>query len=177
MKQNNKNFILTLILFLSFLIVTFLVWYIYLKPEAQVTYDWVRFLPYVNAGLNFCSALFLFFGFIAIKNGNQRVHIKFMSMATATSTLFLVSYLAYHHFHGDTKFLAQGLIRPIYFFILISHILTSVALVPMALMTIVNALLAHFDTHKKWAKYTFPVWMYVSITGVLIVAILKIFNN
>ncbi len=177
MKKNNKNYIDTLIYSLSFVIVLFLVWYIYLKPEASTVYEWVVYLPYVNAFLNSLAALFLIFGYVAIKNGNVKFHIKFMSLATLSSTLFLVSYLSYHHFHGDTKFIAHGLIRPIYFFILISHILLSVALVPMALMTIYNAISMNFITHKKWAKWTFPVWLYVSVTGVVIVFILKIFNH
>ncbi|EQC43220.1 DUF420 domain-containing protein [Bacteriovorax sp. Seq25_V] len=177
MKKNNKNYINTIIYALSFAIVVFLVWYIYIKPEATTVYDWVANLPYVNASLNSLAAIFLVFGFVAIKNGNVKYHIRFMSLATVSSTLFLVSYLLYHHFHGDTKFIADGLIRPIYFFILVSHILLSVALVPMALMTIFNAITMNFVTHKRWAKWTFPVWLYVSVTGVVIVFILKLFNH
>jgi putative membrane protein len=100
-----------------------------------------------------------------------------MLLATFTSALFLVSYIAYHHFHGDSKFLAQGWIRPVYFTILISHILLSVVQVPLILTTLYLAYSKNFVKHKKIAKITFPIWLYVSVTGVLIFIILKWFNE
>lgn len=177
MKSNNQTFINLFISTFSTILVAFLVWYIYFKPEASSTEFWVSYLPYVNATLNSICAMFLTVAYIAVANGNIRIHVRMIALASLTSVLFLVSYLLYHHFHGDTKFLAQGLIRSVYFFILISHILLSVVLVPLYLLTVVNALRGNFVSHKKFAKITFPVWMYVSVTGVLIVVILKVFNQ
>lgn len=177
MKKNNQVFTNFLIATFSTFLVCFLTWYIYLKPEAATVHEWVVYLPYLNAFLNSLSAIFLTIAYIAIKNGDAKIHIRMIGVASTTSLLFLVSYLLYHHFHGDTKFLAQGLIRPIYFFILITHIFLSVLLVPLYLLTVVNALKGNFIAHKKWAKITFPTWLYVSVTGVLIVIILKIFNS
>jgi putative membrane protein len=100
-----------------------------------------------------------------------------MVSALVLSALFLISYLTYHHFQGDTRFLATGLIRPIYFFILISHIILSVAVLPMVLITVFHALRGRFSNHKKIARYTFPVWLYVSVTGVLVFLMLNVFNH
>lgn len=173
MQSNNKTFLNILIATFSVVLVTFLVWYIYFKPESSHNYTWVGYLPYVNAILNSISAIFLSIAIIAIKNGNAKIHIRMIACASVASLFFLVSYLLYHHFHGDTKFLGVGFIRPVYFFILISHIILSVFLVPLYLLTVINALVGNFISHRKWARITFPVWMYVSVTGVLIVVILK----
>ena len=110
-KTNKQNFVYTFLYVLSGLITLFLVWFIYFKPAAQDTYGWVSSLPIVNASLNSLSAILLCFGYYYIKRGDEEKHIVCMSSAVATSGLFLVSYLIYHHFHGDTKFIAQGLIR------------------------------------------------------------------
>jgi len=174
--SNKKNFAYTAIYALSFLIIIFLVWFIYFKPPSQVEYEWVKNLPYVNASLNSLCATFLVLGYYFVKTKRVSLHIKSMSAATVTSGLFLVSYLLYHHFHGDTKFLAQGLIRPIYFFILITHIILSVVMVPMVFITLWNAFTNKVEKHKKWARFTLPIWLYVSVTGVAIVYILKNFN-
>ncbi|MFG1494145.1 DUF420 domain-containing protein [Halobacteriovorax sp. ZH4_bin.1] len=176
MKKNNSNFIYTLLFILSGLIALFLVWFIYFKPEAAVKLWWVDYLPMVNALLNSISASLLFVGWRFIKNKNVSAHIKCMSGATATSALFLISYLLYHHFHGDTKFIAQGFVRPVYFAILISHVLLSIVMLPMILITLWNALTGSFKSHKKWAKWTLPIWLYVSVTGVLIFFFLKYLN-
>ena len=100
-----------------------------------------------------------------------------MFSATFTSALFLVSYITYHHFHGDTKFVAVGTIRPIYFGILISHILLSAIQVPLILSTLYLALTRKFVKHKKIARITFPIWLYVSVTGVVIFIMLSQFNH
>lgn len=177
MKKNNSNFIYTLLFILSGFITLFLVWFIYFKPEAAVKMWWVNYLPLLNAILNSISATFLCLGYRYIKNKNISAHIKCMSGATVTSALFLISYLLYHHYHGDTKFIAQGLIRPTYFVILISHVLLSIIMLPMILITLWNALTGSFKSHKKWAKWTLPIWLYVSVTGVLIFIFLRFFNS
>ena len=102
--------------------------------------------------------------------------MRFMVTAVVFSGLFLVSYLVYHNFQGDTPFTGTGLIRPVYFFILISHIILSVFALPLALITVFFAWKNNFKSHKKIARVTFPIWLYVSVTGVLVFAMLKVFS-
>jgi putative membrane protein len=176
MKNNQKNFVYTLLFVLSMLITAFLVWFIYFKPAATTTAAWVVNLPFVNATLNSISAMLLVAGYIFIKKKDEKNHIRCMSSALVTSALFLVSYLLYHHYHGDTKFIAQGSIRYFYFTILITHIILSVAMLPMILITLWNAFTSNLVKHKFWAKLTLPIWLYVSVTGVIIVVLVKFFN-
>lgn len=149
-----------------------LLW-IYNFPRPERPPAWTAPLPLLNAILNSCSATLLACGWLAIKNGRQKLHITFMSCALITSAIFLVSYLTYHHFHGDTRFLGQGWIRPAYFFILISHIVLSVINLPMILTTVYYALDGKLKQHKPLARWTLPIWLYVSISGVLVYAILN----
>ncbi len=161
---------------LSAAIFAFLFWLIYFKETATTSGDWVTYLPATNATLNAITAILLILGFQFIKNGQRSAHIKTMLTAVATSGLFLISYVLYHHYHGDTKFLAEGNIRYVYFFILISHILLSMVQVPLIFATLWFAFKQNFTKHKKFARWTFPIWLYVSVTGVLIYAFLKVFN-
>jgi putative membrane protein len=85
-----------------------------------------------------------------------------------TSTLFLISYLTYHYYHGDTRFLGQGIIRPIYFTILITHVILAIVIVPLVLITLFRALRLDFIRHRRIARWTFPLWLYVSVTGVIV---------
>ncbi len=177
MKSNTQKFAYSFILILSFLILSFLAWFIYIKPAASTELYWVSSLPALNALLNTLSSIFLVAGFIFIKKKNVKAHVLSMSFATATSGLFLVSYLTYHHFQGDTKFIAEGPIRYIYFSILISHILLSIVQVPLIFITLWNAFTKRYEKHKFWARWTFPIWLYVSVTGVIIFLFLKYLNN
>lgn len=177
MKSNSSRFAYSFILILSVLILAFLTWFIYLKPEASTELAWVSYLPAVNAILNSLSTIFLLAGFYFIKKKNVKAHVFSMSFATATSGLFLVSYLLYHHFQGDTKFVAMGPIRYGYFAILISHVLLSMVQVPLIFITLWNAFTKRYEKHKFWARWTFPIWLYVSITGVVIFIFLKFLNN
>lgn len=154
---------------------TFLVWLIYFNP-GSAGHDFA-FLAAVNAGTNACSAACLFLGYRAIRRGNWEKHRNFMLAALGFSALFLVSYITYHTFQGETRFLGEGVIRPIYFFILISHIGLSAICLPLILITVACSLLKLFPIHKKWARWTFPVWAYVSVTGVIIFFMLKIFGS
>ncbi len=155
----------------------FLFWLIYFKTGADVeSVGWVSYLPGLNAFLNALTATLLISGYVAIKGNDLWLHKVLMIAATVTSACFLVSYIAYHHYQGDTKFLATGVIRPIYFSILISHILLSMVQVPLILTTLYLAYVKNFTRHKKVARITFPIWLYVSVTGVLIFVILKWFN-
>ncbi len=155
--------------------VAFLFWIIYLRKGGGEPTS-LTFLPAVNAALNATTTVFLLRGWFAIRSGNRALHAFCQKTAFVFSSLFLVCYIVYHSVHGDSRFLGQGLIRPVYFFILISHIILSIAALPMILATFFFAITARFDTHRKLARITFPIWLYVSITGVLIFAILKAYR-
>ena len=151
----------------------FLLWFIYAKPAASGHGVWLGFLPTANAGLNALAAVCLTAGFVNVKRGNTEAHKKCMLAALIFSTLFLAGYLVYHHFHGDTPFPGQGAVRPVYFSILISHIVLSVLALPLVLTTVFYALRGRFESHKKIARLTFPVWLYVSVSGVAVYFFLR----
>lgn len=134
---------------------------------------WVSVLPAVNATLNGTSAVFLVLAIVAIKRKNPALHSRHAITAMAASALFLVSYLVYHSVHGDTKFTGHGLVRPIYFFILISHIVLSAVTLPLVFSSFFFSLSGRFPQHKKVSKFTFPLWLYVSVTGVVVFALLR----
>lgn len=160
----------------SFVAIAFLVWLIYFQEGLATDAPWVAQLPYLNATFNSISAFCLVSGVLAIKKGQALQHKRWMLSAFVASSCFLVSYIVYHTFHGDTRFLGQGFIRPVYFFLLISHIALSVVALPLIFTTFYLSLTERFALHKKLARVTFPLWLYVSVTGVLIVAFLKLFN-
>jgi uncharacterized membrane protein YozB (DUF420 family) len=129
-------------------------------------------LPTVNAALNSVSAVFLFVGFLFIKSRNRSAHRLCMLAACASSTLFLISYLVYHYQVGSVPFKGAGTIRVVYFAILISHTILAATVVPLALITLSRALRERFDAHRRIARWTFPIWLYVSVTGVIVYAML-----
>ena len=179
MQEQKKvsNFLWPIISLLSAIVFAFLVWWIYYKPAASsVGLEWVSFLPYLNCGLNTLTAILLVCGVLAIRAGKKQKHQAIMISAGIASAIFLVSYLTYHHFQGDTKFLGQGGVRYLYFGILISHVLLSMIQVPLILGTFYLAFTKNWGKHKKVAKITFPIWLYVSVTGVLVFVFLKTFN-
>jgi putative membrane protein len=161
------------ILPLSAAIAGFLIWLIYLKGARAAAPDWVASLPAFNAFCNACSATALAGGWLSIRRGNRETHMRFMLTAVGFSTLFLASYVVYHAFHGDTRFPGQGIVRPIYFFILITHIMLSVAALPMILATLYYAAAGRFPSHRRIARFTLPIWFYVSVTGVVVFALLR----
>ena len=122
----------------------------------------------VNAILNGTSAVLLLSGYAAIRAGKIAVHKRFMISAFGVSTAFLVSYLIYHYRVGHVVFHGQGWIRPVYFTILISHTILAIAIVPMIVVTLRRAWLERFDKHKLIARWTLPLWLYVSVTGVVV---------
>lgn len=132
----------------------------------------IDYLPTVNAILNSASAILLLTGRYFIKQGNRQAHKKFMIATVVTSVLFLISYLTYHAYHGATKFPGEGWIRPVYFTILISHTILAATIVPLVIITLRRGLIASFDKHKWIARWTFPLWLYVSVTGVVIYVML-----
>jgi uncharacterized membrane protein YozB (DUF420 family) len=128
----------------------------------------LRDLPALNAALNAASAALLATGFILIRSGRREAHKRAMLAAFSCSTLFLVSYLVYHAQVGSVRFQGRGPVRVLYFAILISHTLLAVTVVPLALVTLVRALQARFDRHRRIARIALPIWGYVSVTGVVV---------
>lgn len=128
----------------------------------------LSFLPPIYATINGVTAILLIRAVIAIKNGKRKLHENLMKTAIACSVAFLGMYVAYHMTADSTKFGGEGLIKYLYFFILFTHIILSIAIIPMVLITYVRALANRFDKHKKLARITFPIWLYVAITGVIV---------
>ena len=129
-------------------------------------------LPAVNATLNALATVLLVSGWLLISQGKVEQHRRCMLAAFATSALFLASYLVYHFNVGSVAFTGQGSLRILYFTILISHIILAIVILPMALITLVRALRAQFDAHRRIARWTLPLWLYVSITGVIVYVML-----
>jgi uncharacterized membrane protein YozB (DUF420 family) len=129
---------------------------------------WVRNLPAVNAGLNGLSAAFLLAGYAAIRAGHRRGHAALMVAALTSSSAFLACYLVYHYFAHITRFQGPPAARGIYLSILLSHTVLAVVIVPMVLVTVVRAVRSRFEAHRRIARKTLPMWVYVSVTGVVI---------
>lgn len=148
------------------------------KIEPAMIPDWVAGLPAVNASLNALATVLLLTGYVLIRRGRRQAHGRTMISAFATSVVFLVCYLVYHfalhHYTGESgrKFAGTGVIRPIYFTILISHVVLAVPVAVLALMTIWRAWRQQWAAHRRLARITFPIWVYVSVTGVIIYLLL-----
>ncbi len=125
-------------------------------------------LPAIDALLNATSALFLILGYVFIRRKNVKAHKVCMLAAVATSALFLVCYLTYHYFHGTTRFSGHGAVRWVYFSILGSHTVLAALIVPLVLVTLYRAFCERFEKHKRIARWTLPIWLYVSLTGVVV---------
>jgi len=145
----------------------------YMKPpDVHVGFD-LRILPAVNASLNFMTAVLLCFGYYFIRNKHIRSHRLCMVSAFILSALFLISYVTYHSLTESTHFGGTGIISYIYFTLLISHIILAAVIVPMVLITLTRALRERFDQHRKIARWTFPIWLYVAVTGVIVYLMLR----
>lgn len=129
---------------------------------------WLNRLPMFNAMVNGSTAFILIAGLMAIKSGKVVLHRRLMSTAILLSVLFLVSYVAYHLTSESTRHGGEGFVKTLYLLILLSHILLSIAIVPLVLVTYVRALSSRFDKHRKIARITLPIWLYVAITGVIV---------
>ncbi|MDE0908547.1 MAG: DUF420 domain-containing protein [SAR324 cluster bacterium] len=152
----------------------FLLWLLYLRePVTTTETPDFSFMPLLNAILNGLSACCIAVGVWAIRNDNRTLHIRMMLSALTFSAVFLVGYIVYHSFHGNTRFQGEGLIRGVYLFILFSHIVLSAVMLPMIFSTVFFAGAERFESHRKLARWTFPIWLYVSVTGVLVYLILK----
>jgi uncharacterized membrane protein YozB (DUF420 family) len=132
----------------------------------------LSYLPGINASLNSVCALFLVIGYLLIRRGYVKAHRLCMLSAFATSTLFLVSYLTYHYQVGSVPFEGRGWVRPLYFSVLIPHTVLAAAIVPLVLVTLVRALRGRFERHRRIARWTLPLWLYVSVTGVVVYGML-----
>lgn len=128
----------------------------------------LSFLPPIYASINALTAVLLVASVVAIKKGNRKLHEQLNIVALICSALFLLMYVAYHMTSNSTPFGGQGVIRYVYFFILITHILLSIVVIPFVLITFMRGRLGKFESHKKIAKITFPLWLYVAVTGVIV---------
>lgn len=159
---------------LSVIIYTGLMWLIYAFELKTVWAEGLPWLPNFNAACNATSASAVVLGIWFIHQKKKQAHAISMIAATLASAAFLVGYLTHHTLHGDTPFSGSGIIRPIYFAILISHIILSGIALPLILNTLSFAALRRFDAHRRIARWTYPIWLYVSITGVTIWFFLRI---
>lgn len=137
-------------------------------PRMGYNVEPLSFLPPIYAGINGLTAILLFLAVSFIKRGNRVLHERFVKLAIACSVLFLLMYVAYHMTSESTPFGGEGVIRPVYFFILITHISLSVIIIPFVLFTYVRGISGSYERHKKLARITYPLWMYVAITGVIV---------
>lgn len=128
----------------------------------------LSFLPPIYASINGLTAVLLVFAVWAIKNGKQRLHQNLMTTCIALSLAFLILYIAYHMTSESTSYGGEGVLRYVYFLILISHIILSIVIIPLVLKTYARAYLKKFEAHKKLAKITFPIWLYVALSGVAV---------
>ncbi|RZP16050.1 MAG: DUF420 domain-containing protein [Flavobacteriales bacterium] len=126
------------------------------------------FLPPIYAGINALTALALVIAVIQIKKGNRKNHENLMKFAILLSTLFLVLYVVYHMTSDSTKFGGEGMVKYVYYFVLITHILLSILVIPFVLFTYLRGISGQFEQHKRLARYTFPLWLYVAVTGVVV---------
>ncbi len=168
-KKKNDRFVLALIGYVSVLVPLLVAILIFIrKGPVPGSESAVVFLPTLNAIINSCVTVLLILGYIMIRKKKRNTHKIFMLSALTLSILFLVSYVIYHAVHGHDEFRGIGYIRIVYFLILTSHVFLSIALVPMALITVYRGLAGRFAIHRKIAKFTLPVWLYVSVTGVIV---------
>ena len=129
-------------------------------------------LPHVNAALNATSFLLLVAAFYQIRRGNVSAHRRLMLSALTVSGLFLISYVIYHAQYGSVRFQGQGSVRVVYFVILITHVILAAAIVPLVAVTVLRALRGDFARHQRIARWTYPLWVYVSVTGVVVYVML-----
>lgn len=165
-KRNDRTARL-LIFTASFVVFAAIVVLSRVKVQVDPGFD-VHIFAMINAIINSGVSLLLIMAYVAVRNRRYIAHRNLMYGAIILSTLFLVSYIAHHLLAGDTKFGGEGMIRYVYYFILITHILLAAIILPFILFTAYRALTGEFEKHKKLSRYTFPLWLYVSVTGVLV---------
>jgi len=161
------------IVLVSGLTVLFLLWLLYVHHAPADFLGRLMFLPALNAFLNGLCATALCVGLYFIKHHNMEAHRRSMLLAFTFSSVFLISYITNHALHGDTIFAGHGPVRTVYLSILASHIILSIVALPMVLTTFFFSLTGRFAMHRRIARWTFPIWLYVSITGVVVFVFLK----
>lgn len=166
LKKNDKQARL-LILTVSFVVFVAVVILSRVKLEADLGFD-IHIFALINAIINSTVSILLVAGLMAVKQKNYVRHKNIMMSAIVLSVLFLVSYIAHHLLSGDTKFGGEGTIRLVYFIILITHIFLAAVILPFILFTAYRSLTGEYEKHKKLARYTWPLWLYVSVTGVIV---------
>jgi uncharacterized membrane protein YozB (DUF420 family) len=134
--------------------------------------NYVSGLPHLNAILNATSGVLLVIGYLFIRRRKVNAHRNCLIAALIASTVFLASYLTYHYYHGSTRFTGTGFVRPVYFIILFTHTVLAVIIVPFIGVTLYRAARADFSRHRRIARWTFPMWLYVSVTGVVVYLLL-----
>jgi putative membrane protein len=164
--------LLSLVLALG--VLAFLVGLVFVWAPSAGAPVWVPYLPAIDACCNAASALCAGAGFLAIRSGRRTLHRALMLSALAGSAVFLAGYVLYHHFHGETRFLGQGLLRPAYFTLLVSHVVCSALLLPPLLTTVGFAGLGYFERHRRVARWTLPLWLFVSVSGVAVYLFLRL---
>ena len=162
-KENNSKWITAIAILLPVAVA-----FLYYLPKGDEANEWVRSIPKFNAILNGSTFLILVSGLVAVKSGKKILHRNLMLSAVITSVLFLVGYVTYHALVESTKFGGEGSVRYVYFFILITHIILAASLAPLVLITLSRAIKGDFEKHKKMAKWTYPIWLYVSLTGIMV---------
>lgn len=170
-KSLNKNTIITASILVPLVVAVLL----FLPYKAESGGDWVKFLPHVIAIINSTTVFILLMGFYFIKNGQIANHRASMISALILGVIFLICYLIYHASVPSTPYGGQGVRRAIYYFFLISHILLSIVVVPFVLFAFYFAFKGNIIRHKKLVKYAFPIWLYVSVTGVIVYFMIRPF--
>ena len=165
------------LLALSVVALAVLFWLIYGYRPASDPGSRYAWLPSFNAFCNGLSTVCVLNGLYWIRRQRYRAHGVFMLLAITASTFFLIGYIAHHSLHGDTKFLTGGWLRPTYFALLISHVLLSMVALPLVLITVFFAARRRWARHRRIARWTYPIWLYVSITGVLVFVFLRFLNE
>ena len=165
--KKNDSLAKGLIYILSFVVFAAVVLLKKIQLDISVGFD-IHIFAKINAVINSAVSILLFLGLVSVKNGKYLLHKRMMGSAIILSTLFLVSYICHHLLAGDTPYGGEGFIRYVYFFILITHIILAAVILPFILFTSYRALVAEWPTHRKLAKLTWPIWFYVSVTGVLV---------
>ncbi|MAY84626.1 MAG: hypothetical protein CMP59_10880 [Flavobacteriales bacterium] len=160
---NSKRLILIVSLLIPIVVAV-----LFFLPKNIEVGEWVYYLPAANATINAITSIVLILAYVAIRRKDRVTHRRLMLFALVLSVLFLLCYVTYHSLTESTTFGGEGWIRSVYFFILLSHILLAIVIVPLVLITFTRALSQKFDKHKKIARITLPIWLYVALTGVVV---------
>lgn len=172
----NEKLLRTAVAVVSAVILSFLLWLIYVHEGSAPGTGADSPLPALNATFNLLCTGCLVAGWRAIRRGDRQRHLVFMLAGVACSAMFLAGYVTHHYTAGDTPFPGQGAVRPVYFAILITHVLATTAALPMILFTLAHAAGGRFDRHRRIARWTLPLWLYASVTGVLIFVFLRAYS-